>query len=261
MNPRHENRFQAFFENDKYVHLKNYLYNYRLRKRAVERVMREEEKDLVLEIGSGISPVLTSWERIVYTDLSASALDILKKLHGKGQYVVADAMNLPFQENNFSHVIASEVLEHLSDDRKALMEMARVTKPGGILVVTFPHRHFYFAHDDRFVSHYRRYELSEMISRMEEAGFSPVCVQKVLGPLEKLTMLFATLCVSFWRNLIHNKELRKARAPLSDGLVDLFKWSNRIYAGVAWMDAKIFPRALSTVLLIKAKKCGQIAAP
>jgi ubiquinone/menaquinone biosynthesis C-methylase UbiE len=45
------------------------------------------------------------------------------------KYVVADAMNLPFEDHSFSHVISSEVLEHLKDDEKALMEIARVIKP------------------------------------------------------------------------------------------------------------------------------------
>jgi ubiquinone/menaquinone biosynthesis C-methylase UbiE len=249
-----ENRFQDFFENEKYINLKNYLYNYLLRKQAVEKAMRNEAKDIVLEIGSGISPVLTSWDRIVYTDLSVSALQILNKIHGKGQYIVADAMNLPFQEKFFSHVISSEVLEHLPDDRKALMEIARVIKPGGLLIVTFPHRHFYFAHDDRFVNHYRRYELSEMIFRIEEAGFSPVYVQKVLGPLEKLTMLMVTIGASMIQKFNWPMRLRKTQAPPPDILISLFKWINRLYAGFVWLDAKIMPRSLSTVLLIKARK-------
>jgi len=173
--------------------------------------MQNETKELVLEIGSGISPVLTSWDRIVYSDLSTSALSILKQIHGKGQYVVADAMNLPFEPNSFSHVICSEVLEHLEDDRKSLREIAKVTKPDGILIVTFPHRHFYFSQDDRFVHHYRRYELSEMISRLEEVGFYSVYVRKVLGPLEKLTMFFVTICVSVLQNLNQKRQLNDPR--------------------------------------------------
>jgi len=212
MTPDNKNRFDDFFENNKYVTLKNHLYNYLLRKRAVEKAMQNEKKELVLEIGSGISPVLTSWDRIVYSDLSASALDMLKKIHGKGQYVVADAMNLPFEANSFSHVISSEVLEHLEDDRKALREIARVTMPNGVLIVTFPHRHFYFAHDDRYVHHYRRYELPEMISRLEEVGFHPVDVRKVLGPLEKLTMLFVTVCASVLQNLNSKQHTGKQAA-------------------------------------------------
>lgn len=254
MTSNNENRFDDFFENEKYVSLKNYLYNYLIRKRAVEKAMQNEKKELVLEIGSGISPVLTSWDRIVYSDLSASALRMLKQIHGKGQYVVADAMNLPFEADSFSHVISSEVLEHLEDDRKSLREIARVTKPDGVLIVTFPHRHFYFAHDDRFVNHYRRYEISEMISRLEDVGFYPVHMRKVLGPLEKLTMLPVTICVSVLQNLNQKKRFKKMQAPPPDILINLFKWLNRFYAGLAWIDAMIMPRALSTVLLIKAKK-------
>jgi len=55
-----------------------------LRKRAVEKAMQNESKELVLEIGSGISPVFTSWDRIVYSDVSASALEMLKKHMAKG---------------------------------------------------------------------------------------------------------------------------------------------------------------------------------
>lgn len=260
MTSKNENRFDDFFKNEKYTSLKNHLYNYLIRKRAVEKAMQNEKKKLVLEIGSGISPVLTSWDSIVYSDLSASALEMLKQLHGKGQYVVADAMNLPFEADSFSHVISSEVLEHLENDRKSLREIARVTKRDGILIATFPHRHFYFAHDDRFVNHYRRYEISEMISRLEEVGFYPVYIQKVLGPLEKLTMILLTICVSVLQNFHQKRCLKKKHATPPDVLIKLFKWLNRFYAGLAWIDAMIMPRALSTVLLIKAKK-GVFHAP
>ena len=248
------NRFQDFFEDEKYVALKNYLYNYQLRKRAVEKVMRAEEKDLVLEIGSGLSPVLTSWDRIVYSDLSAEALATLKKIHGKGQYVVADAARLPFPDHTFSHVIASEVLEHLPDDNKALAEIARVTKPGGALIVTFPHRRFYFAHDDRFVGHYRRYEIADMVHLIDRAGFTPVFIRKVMGPLEKITMWGVTLGASALEKAKGNTGGTKKRPAPSGAVVGLFKWLNRLYAGLAWVDARIMPRALSTVILIKAKK-------
>lgn len=249
------NRFQDFFENEQYLLLKNYLYNYLLRKRAVEKAMRIEEKKLVLEIGSGISPVLTSWDQVIYTDLSASALHFLKKIHGKGQYVVADAVNLPFQDQSFSHVILSEVLEHLEDDRSALKEISRVTEPDGALIITFPHRHFYYAFDDRFVKHYRRYEISEIISMLEEAGFQPVYIRKVLGPLEKITMIIITFLASILENKKNNKYFSEKQKKTPGGIIgNLFKWGNKLYAGFAFVDAFIMPRALSTVILIKAKK-------
>jgi ubiquinone/menaquinone biosynthesis C-methylase UbiE len=74
-------------------------------------------------------------------------------------------------------------LEHLRNAQQALKEMARVMKPSGQLIITFPHRKFYFANDDCFVGHFRRYELHEMQDRLTGLGLRPVSIQKVLGPL------------------------------------------------------------------------------
>ncbi len=254
MNISQNNRFQDFFLDDKYIILKNYLYNYLLRKCAVEKVLRNEERELTLEVGSGISPVVTTDDRIVYSDLSILALQTMKRNLVKGLYVVADIMNLPFRTESFSHVVSSEVLEHVEDDRKALAEIARVTKALGVFIITFPHRRYYFACDDRFVKHFRRYELAEMENYLKEAGLYPVLMRKVLGPLEKITMCM----VIFIFSMIHRSHKNGGEnAQWSRKLVvfsSLFKWINRLYAVFAWLDAIIMPRALSTVLLIKAVK-------
>jgi hypothetical protein len=54
MMPAHTNRFDDLFDNKKYITLKNYLYNYRLRKRAIEKALSGEDMILTLEVGSGI---------------------------------------------------------------------------------------------------------------------------------------------------------------------------------------------------------------
>jgi len=251
------NRFQVFFQEEKYVLLKNYLYNYLLRKMAVEKNFQHERPELVLEVGSGISPVMTRTDRIIYTDLSLKALQILKRTHARGSCVVADGMCLPFRSGVFSHTVCSEVLEHLEDDSEALKELSRVMRLAGRLIITFPHRKIYFANDDRFVNHFRRYELVEMEDRLKEAGFRPVYVQKVLGPLEKVTMCFVVFCFS----MIQKLRSKKVKAPnnfkLMNVIVLFFKWANRFYMGPVWLDAKIMPRALSTVLLVSCVLADQ----
>jgi len=246
------NRFQDFFEERKYTVLKNYLYNYLLRKIAVEKSLLNERSELILEVGSGISPMMTPANRITYLDLSFAALQILKDSYGKGWYVVADCMSLPFKSSIFSHTISSEVLEHLPDDRKAINELARVLKPSGRFIVTFPHRKFYFAIDDRFVNHFRRYELHEMMDRLKAAGFRPIFIQKVLGPLEKLTMCFVVFCFSMMQNIKLENELKSRNLKLVNILSSIFMWLNRCYMVLARLDAMIMPRAVSTVLLIKS---------
>jgi hypothetical protein len=39
--------FQDFFVDDKYINFKNHLYNYLLRKNAIEKVLRNEKRDTV----------------------------------------------------------------------------------------------------------------------------------------------------------------------------------------------------------------------
>lgn len=253
-NDSRRNRFQDFFEETKYTILKNYLYNYLVRKRAIGKTMRRENPGLVLEVGSGISPILTGAERIVYLDLSPLALDTLKGAHKKGWFVAGDAMRLPFKSGAFTHAICSEVLEHVPDDSMTLRELARVMKQNGCLIVTVPHRKFYFANDDRFVNHFRRYELVEVQEQLRQAGFTPKLTRKVLGPLEKLTMSVTVSCFSASQNFRPAKVGRGKPSRLVGILTFSFKWANILYATLARLDAAVMPRALSTVLLIKAEK-------
>ena len=47
--------------------------------------------------------------------------------------VVGDAHSLPFKNDSFDVVLATEVLEHLKEPQRALNEMKRVLKDGGKL--------------------------------------------------------------------------------------------------------------------------------
>jgi SAM-dependent methyltransferase len=253
MAPESANRFQEFFEDRRYVALKNHLYNYRLRKRAVERQAAHDGRGLVLELGSGLSPMMTGDRRVVYSDPSWLALHTLRQTQ-PGWYVVADGTRLPFKSGAFDRAVCSEVLEHLADDRAAIRELARVMTPSGRLVVTVPHRKCYFAIDDRFVHHLRRYELSEFEERLRAAGLRAVLVQKVLGPLEKATMCAAVVCFSLVRRAWPDANREPRRGAVAALPVLLFKWANRLYAGLAWLDARLMPRALAATLLIAAEK-------
>ncbi len=56
----------------------------------------------------------------------------------KAQVVVGDALALPYPDDSFDTVIASEILEHIPDDDAAIAELIRVLRPGGTLAVTVP---------------------------------------------------------------------------------------------------------------------------
>lgn len=52
--------------------------------------------------------------------------------------VVGDALRLPYADQTFDCVIASEILEHIPQDDAAIAELIRVLKVGGTLAVSVP---------------------------------------------------------------------------------------------------------------------------
>jgi len=56
----------------------------------------------------------------------------------RGEVAKGDALELPYADGTFDCVIASEILEHVPEDDRAIAELVRVLKPGGALAVTVP---------------------------------------------------------------------------------------------------------------------------
>ncbi len=56
----------------------------------------------------------------------------------RAEAVKGDALDLPFADGAFDCVIASEILEHVPEDDRAIAELVRVLKPGGTLAITVP---------------------------------------------------------------------------------------------------------------------------
>ncbi len=123
------------------------------------RRLRLAPGDLVLDLGAGggrhAFGALQRGARVVALDRSdaemkhagalltalmeqAGASDTLSPTRGSGAATCGDALDLPFANGTFDRVIASEVLEHIADDRAAMGELARVLRPGGRAAVTVP---------------------------------------------------------------------------------------------------------------------------
>ena len=56
--------------------------------------------------------------------------------------VAADLARLPFTPGSFDAVIASEVLEHVADDRAVLRGLADLLRPGGLVAITVPNARY-----------------------------------------------------------------------------------------------------------------------
>jgi len=58
--------------------------------------------------------------------------------HGTWHLTAADITALPFAADSFDLVVCSEVLEHVPDHERAVIEITRVVRPGGQLVISVP---------------------------------------------------------------------------------------------------------------------------
>ncbi|SNB46595.1 bifunctional 2-polyprenyl-6-hydroxyphenol methylase/3-demethylubiquinol 3-O-methyltransferase UbiG [Geobacter sp. DSM 9736] len=68
--------------------------------------------------------------------------NILSKVAAKcdSHKVVGSVLDIPFKSGHFDYVISTEVIEHTPDPKRAVMELSRVVKSGGTLVITVPNR-------------------------------------------------------------------------------------------------------------------------
>lgn len=248
-----EKRFEDFYEDDHYLALKKDLYNYALRRRAVHAALFGESPGLTLEVGSGVSPVTIGLDRVVYSELSFTACQSLRNHLGLDRCVVADATRLPFKDGAFARAACSEVIEHVENDGAVLSELARVLIPGGRLALTFPHRRCYFANDDRFIHHFRRYELAEVLCALADLGLATEDVAKILGPLDKLAMMAAVWVFAMISPKSDDAPARKP-GPFWPLVRTCLSWANRAFAAIERLDAALIPRRWAVCLLVSARK-------
>jgi len=97
---------------------------------------------MALDIGCGDGNH-TQWlenyaEKVFGSDYNLTRLQRAKARLGENRLVLADVTDYPAADNTFDLVFFHHVLEHVPDDVKALSEVHRILKPGGVLILGVP---------------------------------------------------------------------------------------------------------------------------
>lgn len=97
----------------------------------------------ILEAGCGTGLILRGLQALsrqaVGIDLSSRMLSFAQQ---RGLTVIQSTVEtLPFPDNTFDTVVSFKVLAHVPEIRATVKELARVTRPGGHLLLEFYNRH------------------------------------------------------------------------------------------------------------------------
>lgn len=147
---------------------------------------------------------------------------------GLGPVELADICALPFADDSFDLVLATDIIEHVADDARALSELRRVLKPGGRLLLTVPAFPLLWGAQDEVSHHQRRYRLPALLARMRAAGLAPRHHFYF-----NYLLFFPILLV---RRLMRGLRLR----PASENQINT-RWLNRLLTALFRLDVRSAP--------------------
>ena len=142
---------------------------------VIDRHINKSADTKVLDIGCGSGLMLNALEDVGQTfgmDMSDEAISFSKEIFngdvGKG--FLPD--HIPYEENFFNLIIALDVIEHVDRDIDSLRAMRSRLVSGGKAVITVPAYMFLWSKFDELNEHKRRYTLTELNTKLVQAGFT-----------------------------------------------------------------------------------------
>lgn len=136
--------------------------------------LKVPHSSLVLDVGTGTGSNLRllkrmGYEQVLGIDNNDEAIRFCRE-KGLGALQKGDCCNLPYKSGTFQLILATDVIEHLGDDGKALSEFHRVLNPHGTLVLTAPAFESLWGLQDEVGHHERRYRLNQLRRKLNISG-------------------------------------------------------------------------------------------
>jgi len=155
----------------------------------------------IIDIGCGVGAIsfylAQKGFNVQGVDISSRAIRICKstskilKLQNKAKFTRVDFSKVNFSQK-VDFIICSEVLEHIESDKKTLMEIKKMLKNKGLLILSVPSSNAplfklgYAKKFDKKVGHLRRYSTKELKKLLKKTGFKIIEIKKAEGILRNL---------------------------------------------------------------------------
>lgn len=180
--------------------------------------------DIGCGVGSNFNVLKKFSSNVQGIDYSSKALSYCRKKAYDGLQKM-NAERLEFKDNSFDLVLCSDVLEHL-DDRKAVSEIFRILKPGGIFLFSVPAHNYLWGPTDIISRHKKRYEKSELRNLVKKFKIIKLSYWNFLAFFPNL--LFITLS-SLFRKSKPKNTLELIPKSLNKLLCKLLEVENKLF--------------------------------
>jgi ubiquinone/menaquinone biosynthesis C-methylase UbiE len=206
------------------------------RRNAIINMLKHKNKSIkILDIGCAGGPLIKDLAHAGFTnvsgiDFSPEAIELCKKRNLENVFVM-DAHATSFEDNSFDLIIASDCLEHLEDDQRALKDWHRILKKEGEAIIFVPAFNFLWSSHDVVNQHFRRYTKKSLNEKLIQASFT---VEK--NSYWNFTLFFPTALIRILQNKIKakNKESGEGQIValnpfLNSFLINLLKIENLFF--------------------------------
>lgn len=189
---------------------------------------------LARRYGWPVFPVDLAWEGLRYG-----------RAMGVERLAQADIARLPFPSDCFDAVFCLDVLVHFPERQEgpALAELARVLKPGGLLVLRAAALRILRSRHSEFTHERQRFTAARLLRAVEGCGVRPLRWTYA----NALLLPVALVKFRLWEPLL--------RRPPASGLAPLPAWLDRLLAGALYAEAALlgagirFPLGQSLIVI------------
>lgn len=133
-------------------------------------------KGNILEVGAGIgnfTSKLSKFGKVTAIDYDPDYKNANYGDIEKGKYFFAQGKTTLISKK-FDTIVCMNVLEHIKNDKKALLNMFNLLNPGGKLILLVPAFQFAFSSLDYKLGHFRRYTIFSVSEKVITSGFKIV---------------------------------------------------------------------------------------
>lgn len=227
---------------------------FKSRRKYLLDLLKSAPKDSkILDVGCSSGIFLKDLEALGFDAQNLFGIDISKKAianckaNGLNNVSVMDAQNITLNEK-FDIIVASDCLEHLEKDEKALENWKDLLKIGGTMYVFVPAFNSLWSYHDVVNMHFRRYTKSELESKITAKDLEIINSGYWNFFLFLPVYIFRTITSGLQKNKTGESDISIGHASINKMLLGLIIFENKL------LRFTNFPFGVSTFCIAKKTK-------